>query len=77
MSSQPEVTPPPYPDEEKQQEKGNEFQEGEQTYGDKGDPFGDETNAEVKYKSMSWWLVSLYVQILAFNFFPPFYCKES
>ena len=22
---------------------------------DKGDPFGDETNAEVRYRTMSWW----------------------
>lgn len=24
----------------------------------KTDPFGDETNSEVKYKSMAWWLVT-------------------
>lgn len=55
MATHADVAPPAYPDEEKQQEKGNGFEEGKDAYGDRGDPFGDETNAEVKYKSMSWW----------------------
>lgn len=50
-----DISPPAYPDEEKQQDKPQQIDDGKPSHGDKGDPFGDETNAEVKYKSMSWW----------------------
>lgn len=51
-----DISPPDYPDdEEKQRDKPQQIDDGKAYHGDKGDPFGDETNAEVKYKSMSWW----------------------
>ncbi len=33
--------------------------ESPKSHGSKGkdDPFGDETNSEVKYRTMAWWLV--------------------
>ena len=38
-------------------EKSSGAENGPQTMGYKGknDPFGDETNSEVKYRTMRWW----------------------
>src|SRR5699024_7631997 len=54
MANQEDIAPPAYSDEEKQDDKQHQDLDMTESYG-KGDPFGDETNAEVKYKSMSWW----------------------
>ena len=48
-------------DEEKQQHENGYHQPGRRAsaYDKKGDPFGDESDAEVKYRTMAWWQASM------------------
>jgi len=32
-------------------------------YKRKDDPFGDETNSEVKYRKMEWWCLPIYLNV--------------